>query len=395
MMRLQKRYTADIVGIVLVLAILVLVIAGTLALFTTPERARGSIQNEGAQGVSRFAAWLAAQGYAIRALNTPESIPLGGDSVLFILAPRSSFERMPLLWLDAWVQSGGTLIIAQEGKQPAELLRPFGATIGRLWWPARRSSLQLPTLNWPPVGQAAIGATHYVKLPCGRAAVHLGSCERPLMVAFGRGRGQVFVLSSATPFTNEGLEDVGNAQLVENLVLATAAPGQTILFDEVHHRVPLTWLFTTPTGWALWLSVLALLAFFMWHNSYLPASHALAGWQKGRGEVETAVAINKLAKAGQQFGRYGAITNHYWQRLKRSLARRYGLDSALPDQPFIESLKPHISEAEISTIVYLASQKERAAMMTAAELRQWVSAVTHLTERQLLTREVYEYQKTV
>jgi hypothetical protein len=338
---------------------------------------------------------LAERGHPIRTLNTPEAVPLADDSLLFILAPRSSFERLPLLWLDAWVQSGGTLVIAQEGRQPVELLRPFNATIGRLWWPVRQSGLQLPTLNWPPVGQAAIEASHFVKLPCGRAAVHLGSCERPLMVAFGRGRGQVYILSSATPFTNEGLEDGGNAQLVENLVLATAAPGQSILFDEVHHQVPITWLFTTPMGWALWLSILVLITFFMWHNSYLPTRHAPAERPKGRGEVETAVAINKLAKAGQQFGRYGAITNHYWQRLKRSLARRYGLDSALTDQQFIESLTQHTNEAEISTIVYLASQKERAALMTAAELRQWVSVVTTLTDQQPLTREVYEYQKTV
>ncbi len=395
-MRLQKRYLGDITGIVISLVILVLVIVGTLVLFNTPERARGSIQNQGADGVSLFADWLAGRGFVLRSLNTPDSVPLREDSVLFVIAPRSGFERLSRAWLDVWVQNGGTLVVAQENRHPSDLLRPFGAGIGRLWLPVPRSELQLPTFNWPPVGQAAIGASHFVKVSCGRTAVHMGDCRRPLLAAWGHGRGRVFVLSSATPFTNEGLQDAGNAQLVENLVLSTAVPGQRIVFDELHHQVPMTWLFTTPTGWAFWLSLLALIGFFMWHNSTVPAGHVPGQpvtpvWA----EADTAVAINYLASASRQFSRYETITDHYWQRLKRSLARRYGLDSALLDHQFVEMLKPYVTSVEMGTLVYLSTQRERAPVMTGAELRQWVSVAINISDRQPLTREVYEYQKTV
>ncbi len=394
-MQIRQRFYVDLVGIIIVLVILTLVIMGTLVWFNTPEQARGSIYNTGPNGVSRFADWLRDEGYTIRVLATETERPGSGDGILFILAPRSGFTNRQLFSLDNWVQSGGTLVIAQENGQPANLPGRFSAGIGRLWLPVRSADLALPLLNWPPVGEAAINTTHYVKSACGEAAIHMGDCQRPLLAAFGRGQGRVFIMATAYPFTNQGIEDFGNAQLIENLTLATAVSGQRIVFDEFHHAIPLSWLWTTPTGWAMWLGAVALIGFFIWHNTFIPTGRAATPTsQKRRLVAETTAPAITLAQAPRQFATNESIKIHYWQRLKRTLARRHGVDPAQADRDFIESLKPHMDEADLGTIVYLAAHKNPFPPMTASELKQWVAIAINLSDSHILTREIYEYQKT-
>ncbi|HUM68292.1 MAG TPA: hypothetical protein PLK31_05550, partial [Chloroflexota bacterium] len=321
--------------------------------------------------------------------------PSNQDKIMFVIAPRSRFRYGELYNLDVWVLNGGTLIIAQEDARPRELLRYYDLGLGRLWWPVAQSGLALPVFNWPPVGQAAVDAHRYVRVDCGQAAVHMGDCTRPYLVALGRGRGQIIVLSSVTPFTNAGLRQPGNAQLVENMVLATAVPGSTILFDEAHRQLSAAWLFTTPTGWALWLSLVGVGLFVAWNSSSSPTNRAQTKTVRGEKELDTAVALNQLAAAERQFRRHDVIMAHYWRRLQQTLARRHGVDPTLPDARFVAALKPHLTEAELGMVSYLVTYKERADVLTENELRQWVSVAAELTDQQPLTREVYEYQKTI
>lgn len=391
-MQFQRRFYPDIAGIILVLAALTFIVLGTLVWNNTAARARGSIYNQGEQGVSQFAGWLAEEGYTVRTLETDNAYPGGGDGVMFVLAPRSSFSSEQLFFIDLWVQNGGTLIIAQEGRQPTNLIGRYQASIGRLWLRQRQAGLHLPVLNWPPVGQAEIRTSHYVRHQCGQAAIHMGSCERPYLVAFGRGNGRVFILSTVYPFTNAGIQDYGNAQLVENLALATVVNGRRVVFDELHQQIPLTWLFTTPAGWAFWLSLLALLLFFLWHQTYLPLNPARAN---GRERLPGAAPpLPPLATAQQQFARPEAIKTHYWQRLKRTLAQRHGLDPARPDPDFVEALNPYLKPADMGTVVYLYTHKEQFPPMTEAELKQWASLAIDLCQSHILTREIYEHQSS-
>jgi hypothetical protein len=389
-MEIRKRFLGDIVANILILVLIALFVIGTLLIFKVPTRTRGSVYNEGATGVSLFAGWLNGRGYQVGTLDSENERVASGDAVLFILAPRSGFARNDLWWLDGWVQRGGTLVIAQESRQPSDLTGQFGVGIGRLLRPVSESSLRLPTLNWPFVGQAKIEARHYVSNACGEFPVHMGSCPRPLLVGIGRGLGRVFVLSSAHPFTNEGIEDAGNAQLVENIVLAVSTPGQRVVFDEIHHQISLTWLFTTATGIAFWLALMALIAFLIWQNSYAPTTRVK---RQKKLALPVAATSNNLQGAQRQFARPEAIKQHYWQRLKRVLSRRYGVDPLQIDADFIESLKPIMAEEDLGTIVYLLSNKEKFPPMTDYELRQWVSVIVDLSDSHVLTREIYEYQK--
>lgn len=395
-MLLQKRFLSDLIGVVLILALLPLLVIGVAGWRHAPQQARGSALNQGGDGVSVFANWLQTQGFQVVMQQTGDSLrPAGQDRLMFIIAPRSRFRYGELYNLDVWVRNGGTLIIAQENGQSRELLRYYDLGLGRLWWPVAQSGLALPVFNWPPVGQAAVNARRFIEADCGQVAVHMGDCERPYLVAMGRGQGQIIVLSAVTPFTNAGLRQPGNARLVENIVLATAVPGATILFDEAHRQTSLAWLFTTPTGWALWLTVLGIALFIAWNSASSPAGRVRTKSGRGEQEIDTAVALNQLAAAERQFRRHDVIMAHYWRRLQQTLARRHGVDPTLPDARFVAALKPHLTEAELGVVSYLVTYKERADALTENELRQWVSVAAELTDQQPLTREVYEYQKAI
>lgn len=395
-MLIQKRFLSDLIGVVLILVLLPLLVIGVAGWRNAPQRARGSALNTGDDGVSVFANWLQTQGFPVEMQQAGNSLrPAVQDRLMFIIAPRSRFRYGELYNLDVWVRNGGTLIIAQEDARSRELLRYYDLKLGRLWWPVAQSGLTLPVFNWPPVGQATVNARRYVEADCGQVAVHMGDCIRPYLVAMGRGQGQIIVLSTVTPFTNAGLRQPGNAQLVQNMVLATAVPGATILFDEAHRQSSAAWLFTTPAGWALWLTLLGIGLFIAWNSASSPAGRAQGKLATGEREVDTAVAINHLATAGRQFRRQEAIMAHYWRRLQQSLARRYGVDSALPDAQFVAALKPLLNETELGTVAYLAAYRERADTLSENELRQWVSVAAELTDQQPLTREIYEYQKAI
>ena len=158
---------------------------------------------------------------------------------------------------------------------------------------------------------------------------------------------------------------------------------------------PANWLFLTPTGLALWLCLLALFAFFIWHNTYLPSSRAKSSSRPGLSTGQVVVPVNNLEGAHGQFARLESISQHYWLRLKRILARRYGLDPSQKDPDFIESLKPQMQDNDLGVVLYLASHKDKFPPMNEAELRQWVSVAIGLSDSHELTREIYEHQKAL
>jgi hypothetical protein len=397
-MQLSRRFTPDFIGIFLALAALAGIIITALAFINNAEQMAGSIYNQDEDGTSLFAGWLIEQEYQVGTLNSA-AYPLSNQQLLFILSPKGGFSRSQLTQIKSWLSSGGTLIVAQERRQPVDLPQRFGLYVGRMWPGVDQASLQLPALNWPLVGEANVQATHRLRFTCGQVAIHIGNCNRPIMASFGEGLGQVFYFSTAYPFTNAGLTDRGNAQLLQNLVLATAAPGSTILFDEWHQRLHTTWIIGTAAGWGLIFALLVLTAFFLWHNVLTDKP---AATEKGISDFtakqpgDAYEYITAMAIAQQELEGPRSITAHYWQRLKRQYGRRYGLDPALPDDSFMAMLKDILSDEEISTIIHLSIAKNYPKQMAnELELRHWVSTIiTLLGNNQELRREIYEYPKT-
>jgi hypothetical protein len=75
------------------------------------------------------------------------------------------------------------------------------------------------------------------------------------------------------------------------------------------------------------------------------------------------------------------LRQHYWQRLKRQLGQRYGLDSALPDDYFLAEMKTHVDDYELSRFIALLISLNEP-VVTDFELQQWVQMAVELGKRE-------------
>ena len=342
----SRRFWGDSVGVVVVLVGLTAVILFSLAQWTEPtNRFRGSVRNQGPEGAQSLAGWLSQLGYEVRFPNQV-LVPEDSDQLLFVFVPQGDFSRLDLIATESWVRGGGTLVIAQDSNRSNDLLRQFGLRLGLLWPRQQEAELRLPTLNWPWVGTVEVEARRRVRVSCGKAAVHLGDCDRPLFISFGQGRGQVYVMSSLYPFTNAGLQNEANAQFVQTLVQANVQPGATILFDEVHRDTRSSWLLQTREGWGLLLALLVLAAYAVAQRQRFGGPRPTTQ-QHEPGLRQTAEFISSVAIVDPTH-QHASLRQHYWQRLKRQFGRRYGVDPALADELFLAEMKKHVDDYELS-----------------------------------------------
>ena len=347
----SRRFTPDLIALTAALLVLIGAIGLSLYLQIDPlTHAAGSVWNNGRFGTNQLYSWLNSLGYSAQPSVTDQLQPTSEDRILFVLAPDLAFSQWEQEQLDTWVRSGGILILAMDNGRPRDLLRSYNVSSRWRWPMIQNVDLKLPTLNWPFVGSVNLRATRRIEADCGQVAIHIGDCDSPLLVSFGRGRGQVYVMSSLYPFTNEGLENGRNAQFVRNLVESSAAPGSRILFDEVHHQGASFWLVQTPGGWAAILLFLLLLAYALQSNQRFgnPRPTILKEKPERR---DTVAFINNMAAAQKELDPKMRVRDHYWQRLKRKLARRYSADPRLPDDLFISELSPYLEQQIMSQLV--------------------------------------------
>jgi hypothetical protein len=227
--------------------------------------------------------------------------------------------------------------------------------------PVERAALRLPTLDWPPVGEVRVRASHKLRLRREVAVVHIGDRDTPLLVAFGQGEGKVFVVSTIYPFTNDGLWDANNAQLVQNLVSTGASRGGRIVFDQAHRKerpaiISLAWLVSTAEGWGLIYAAVVLFAYLILRFRRFGAPTPPTDWLIPRATDEYITAI--VGTHGQS-GMEKTARHHYWERLKRDLARQYRLDPALYDDDFLTELARYKDEMDLETLVYLLIDMRR------------------------------------
>ena len=105
----------------------------------------------------------------------------------------------------------------------------------------------------------------------------------------------------------------------------------------------------------------------------MPTGRTKSSARNGGLTGPVAKPVNNLEGAHRQFANPDTIKQHYWQRLKRVLGRRYGIDPLQVDSDFIESLKPIGDAVDLGTVVYLYSYKDKFPPMNNSELKQWVS----------------------
>jgi hypothetical protein len=286
--------------------------------------------------------WLEAKGYRISTSSEPGfRLPADAD-LAFVLEPFYDSDETHWQLLDAWVESGGTLIGAGEGWGAGEIFLHYELdTVG--WWQGRDVTAQSPLLASPPL----VDFNHLELLSAFSTdrddlIVLLASEGDPVMVTFRMGSGRVILASFIHPFTNAGLKEPGNPELVLNF-LALAWPRQTIWFDEWHHGAnqqmkivgPQDWLHYTPAGHALlFIAAILFLALLLQGRPFgrpVPLPHQLTR----RAPLEY---ITALANLNRRAGHRSQVMQQYHQSLKYHLARRYRLNPILPDDAYVNQL---------------------------------------------------------
>ncbi len=373
-----RRFWTDSLGISLVIISFFVVIAVSVAQWSNPNsRYPGSVRNDGDDGTQTLFSWLSQLGYQVRPSRSSQSIPTGEDWVWLVIAPETSFTDIELASIQNWVNSGGTLIIAQESSTADELLKRFGVGM-RVQWPSvEKEALQLPTLNWPWVGEVSIEASRRLRIDCDLTAVHLGDCTSPLVVSRGSGRGQLFVISSIYPFTNVGLQDGANAQFVRNLLRAGAAPGATVVFDEAHRDDRSSWLWESREGWGTMVALFVAVAYFIARQRKLGKSRPTTQ-QIDPERRKTAEFIRSIASVDKS-DRHTAVRQHYWYRLKRRLGSRYGVDSGLNDQLFLAEMTTYLDDEEMGRLISIAMSYQEP-QVTPFHLQNWTEQVIQLSD---------------
>ncbi len=367
MKRLSQALTRDAwlalaLFLLLVLFTTITVVQQAQASLQQPPLASFSTQPNGSQALSRF---LESQNIKrIESVSPTFSVPTGVDLAL-VLEPTVMFSTGEWEILRRWVADGGSLLIAGNEQGTSSLAQQLEISFGLVPSANTAVSNQTPLLQSPPLAELTTDTPYFLRTTQDEQVTLLANQSgQPAALVFAEGNGRIILTSLTEPFSNEGLQTPGNAELVLNLM--SAAPNlETVWFDEWHHGVrpaadaalaSNNWLQRTPVGQSL---LLALAIVFL--------SLVLRGRRFGR-PVPLPQAITRrapleyisgIANLSRRAGHRTAVLQHYHDRLKRDLGQRYRLNPNLPDDEFIAQLatyQPNLDRAALGQLLQKLSQ---------------------------------------
>lgn len=374
------------IGLFLALAVVMFITYARQQAERLPPLASFSNQPDGARALWL---WLQELGYTVNNAAPSVYAPPAAVDLLLILEPTEFINDQAWAELDAWVEAGGTLLVAGDRylltswADHFDLRRDDWQT-GLLTTTLR---LQHPLLASPPLAQHPGVLPDVGTLQTDRddLVVHAATVAGPVMVSFAQGQGQVILSTTSYPLTNQGLREPGMADLALNLVSLAGEPGR-VWFDEWHHGVraesttdaPVgihNWLRATVPGRALLLAMgIVFVALLLRGRSFgrpLPLPQQLVR----RNPLEYVTAIANLQRRA---GHRAALLQDYHLRLKRELGRRYRLDVKLPDAEFVNQLavyQPTLDRAALQQLLdrlHRGNGNEAQVVQLAAEATKWI-----------------------
>ena len=318
-------------------------------------------------GTRALKLWLQALGSTVRD-DSPDPFAVPGSAKLaFLLEPSTEVSAGEWQTLDKWVEAGGMLVLAGDGLGTALATEHYSITVDYLPATAPSVTAQLPLFASPTL-TGSPPAQPQAYLTAGRpdAAPLLAAGTDLVALSFTLGQGRVIISAAPYAFTNAGLKESGNPELVLNLVSA-AAPG-TVWFDEWHHGVrpgaadaagivgPEEWLRATPAGHALlFVAAMIFLALLL---RGLPFGRPVP-LPKDTARRAPLEYITAMANLHRRAGQRRAALRHYHDQLKRRLGRRYRLDPALHDAEYVSrlaGLRPSLDAEALRTLLKDLSQ---------------------------------------
>jgi hypothetical protein len=379
-MRLSRDTWLMILLLVILLAIMT--VAGIGKGNQIPPLVSTSSTPDGAKALKL---WLPDLGFRVNEDLVAEFAPPPGTDLVLMLQPQDFLDTD---WkpLDAWVKSGGTLILAANGDWMAILADHFGFTASNGLNNAAPLYPFSPLFDLPQSADP-VNANTATLLGSERDdyVVLLANQDGLISVTFADGKGTVVLCSAPYIFTNIGLKNDANAAFVLDL-LSLAKPGSTVWFDEWHHGYraraadqqimgPGEWLRKAPIGNAILFIVFAVLLGLLLQGRAFGRPVPLPREIKRRTVMEHVTAVANL---NRRAGHRADVLSQYRAQVKRQLGRRYRIDPALPDAEYAAVLKkfnPSLDEAKLLNLLrgLTRSDVSEADMVRlAAEAAEWI-----------------------
>ncbi len=206
--------------------------------------------------------------------------------------------------------------------------------------------------------------------------------DQPALVSFEQGKGRVILGTTTVSFTNAGLKQPGNPELVLN-ILALARNKGAIWFDEWHHGVqggaqilgPTEFLRRTPVGRALLFITFAIFLALLLQGRGFGRPIPLPQEIKRRGALEHVTGIANLSRRAAH---RSAVMLQYHNQIKRKLGQRYRLDPGMDDETYINTLagyNPSLDKAELLNILKRLKRKnisETEMVQLAVDAAKWI-----------------------
>ena len=358
MKRLSNALTRDAwlaLGLFLLLTVFttITVVQQAQASLEEPPLASYSTQPNGSRAL-----WLYLESQNMKltdSVGEAFGVPAGVDLVL-LLEPTIALTPSEWSVLHGWVEDGGTLLMAGNEQIAVSIAQQLEIDYGLV--PSFETAVanQTPLLQSPPLTEPNDG-TPFVLSSSRDDFVTLlaNNSGNPITIVFAEGDGRIILTTLTKPFSNEGLQTEGNAELVLNLISAAPDLG-TIWFNEWHHGVrpeaeaalaSNNWLQRTPVGQSLLLVLAIIFVGLILRGRHFGRPVPLAKDISRRAPLEY---ITGIANLSRRAGHRTAVLQHYHDRLKRDLGHRYRLNSSLPDDQFISQLAAYQTNLDIDAL---------------------------------------------
>jgi hypothetical protein len=342
------------------LGLVLLMIAGIQSNSSGPQ-GRPSTHTSDPLGAMALYRWIDTLGYNVERLQYRAFALDANTDLLFILGPSIGIDAEEADAIIAWVQAGGTLVLADE--RPGDftpvgsLLRALDVRLVQPDDPPALMSVPVlqPALAAPPANQLSVHTATRIATTRSDLAILAGDAAGPTLAGLQLDQGYVYLSSSVYPFTNAGLGAPDNAALALNVLRRVPAGGR-IAFDEIHHgfiREPTLrdLLLSSPWGWAGIYALVVLGAFVVAGGRRFGRPVPFREETARRSSAEYLESMAGLLRRGRKAD---YVLEHYRLALKRRLARPYGLSPHLDDDAFVRELalaRPDLDAAQLRDLL--------------------------------------------
>lgn len=347
-----------------------------LTLFTTisvVQQARASVQAPplatfSTQPDGSRALWLYLQSQNLKltdSVGDAFGVPAGVDLAM-VLEPTEIFSSGEWQVLLNWVEDGGTLLIAGVGSSTIDLAERLGVHYGLAPSTETAVSNQTPLLQAPPLKPISASSPWFLRLDRSDFITLLANAQgNPTAIALTEGNGRIILTTLTEPFSNVGLQTVGNAELMLNLINATPEL-KGIWFNEWHHGIrpaaanAITnnnWLQHTPVGQSLLLLLGIIFVGLLLRGRHFGRPVPLSKAISRRAPLEY---ISGIANLSRRAGHRTAVLQDYRHRLKKELGQRYRLNPSLPNDEFIAQLAKFQPNLDIDALQKLLQKLSQA-----------------------------------